>query len=66
MCNKIREKRLLTVRELSKYLGLSPYTVRANVRKSNFPFHAKRIGRLLVFDIEEVDNYINSLPIIRS
>ena len=58
------EKRLLTVQELSKYLGLSPYTIRDKVRKGDFPFPAKRIGRLMVFDINEVDNYIDGLPIV--
>ena len=58
------KKRLLNVQELSKYLGLSPYTVRNKVKKGGFPFQAKRIGRLIVFDIQDVDNYIETLPII--
>ncbi len=64
MKNHFKDKKLLSVQELAQYLGMSEWTVRAKIRNGEFPFKAKRLGRLLKFDIREVDNFINNLPLV--
>jgi len=57
-------KRLLSVEEAATYIGLSPRTLyNAVAPKSKFPFpiRAKRIGKLVRFDIRDLDKYVDSL-----
>jgi len=65
-CNvkdQFQDKRLMSVQDLAQYLGMSHWTVRAKIRNDEFPFKPRRLGRFLKFDIQEVDRYINSLPV---
>jgi excisionase family DNA binding protein len=65
-CNvndQFQDKRLMSVQELAQYLGMSHWTVRAKIRNDEFPFKPRRLGRFLKFDIQEVDRYINNLPV---
>jgi predicted DNA-binding transcriptional regulator AlpA len=60
----MREKRLLSIKELSHLLGISPKTIYNRVgRKSKrpFPVKPKRVGRLVKFDRQDVDRYIATL-----
>jgi predicted DNA-binding transcriptional regulator AlpA len=41
------EKRLLSVRELSEYVGLSPQTIYNKINRGNFPILYKKVFRLL-------------------
>lgn len=57
-------KRLLSVEETAKYLGLSPRTIYNGVcrrAKKRFPVKPKRVGKLVKFDIRDLDIYIESL-----
>lgn len=57
-------RRLLSVGEAATYLGLSPRTLYNGVApqsKSPFPVRAKRIGKLVRFDIKDLDRYVDSL-----
>ena len=57
-------KRLLNVSEAAVYLGLSPRTVYNAVApqsKIPFPVKPKRIGKLVRFDIKDLDRYVDSL-----
>lgn len=57
-------RRLLGVEETANYLGLSPRTVyNAVARKSKkpFPVKPKRIGKLVKFDIRDLERYVESL-----
>ena len=57
-------RRLLTVQETATYLGLSPRTIYNAITprsKNPFPVKAKRIGKAVRFDIEDLDRYIKSL-----
>ena len=57
-------KRLLTINETAAYLGLSPRTIyNAIAPKSRKPFQVKpkRIGKLVRFDIRDLDQYVDSL-----
>ena len=57
-------KRLLTVEETAIYLGLSPRTIYNMIARSSkkpFPVKPKRIGKLVRFDIEDLEKYVKSL-----
>ncbi len=57
-------KRLLSVEEVAQYLGLSPRTIYNQIApksKRPFPIKAKRIGKLVKFDVRDLDNYIDTL-----
>jgi excisionase family DNA binding protein len=57
-------KRLLTVEQTAIYLGLSPRTIYNAVApksKAPFPVKPKRIGKLVRFDIKDLDRYVDSL-----
>jgi len=51
-------KKYLRVAEMSEKLGLSPSTIRKYVQLGKIP-HIK-IERTLLFDEEEIDNWVNS------
>jgi len=58
------ERRLLSVEEAATYLGLSPRTIYNQVHrktKNPFPVKPKRIGKLVKFDLKELDEYIKSI-----
>lgn len=57
-------KRLLTVKELSAILKISPRTIYNGIHRratNRFPIKAKRVGKLIRFDRKDVDEYIQSL-----
>ena len=57
-------KRLLTVEEAARYLGISPRTIYNKISaksKTPFPVKPKRINGSVRFDIQELDRYIESL-----
>jgi len=61
---EIIQTRLLSVEQTAVYLGLSPRTIYNGVhRKSKkpFPVKPKRIGKLVKFDRQDLDKYIESL-----
>jgi predicted DNA-binding transcriptional regulator AlpA len=61
---KSGKKRLLPVDEAATYLGLSPRTLyngSSRKAKEPFPVKPKRIGTKLLWDIRDLDAYIDSL-----
>jgi predicted DNA-binding transcriptional regulator AlpA len=57
-------KRLIDVNTLAEILDMSPRTIRNGVApksKRPFPIKAKRIGKLVKFDVRDVDAYLESL-----
>ena len=59
-----RTKRLLSVEETASYLGLSPRTIYNGIApksKNPFPVKPKRIGKLVRFDIRDLDTFVESL-----
>ena len=59
-----RTKRLLSVEETASYLGLSPRTIYNGIApksKNPFPIKPKRIGKLVRFDIRDLDTFVESL-----
>lgn len=63
MDNEIK-KRLLSVEETAQYLGLSCRTIYNQIgpkSKRPFPVKCKRIGKLVKFDIRDLENYVDTL-----
>lgn len=57
-------KRLLSIREAADYLSLSPRTLYNGVApksKVPFPVKPKRIGKLVRFDIRDLDRFVDAL-----
>ena len=57
-------KRLLSVGEAAFYLSISPRTLYSAVApksKKPFPVKPKRMGKLVRFDIRDLDRYVDSL-----
>jgi predicted DNA-binding transcriptional regulator AlpA len=57
-------KRLLSVEETASYLGISERTIYNQVcrnAKKRFPITPKRIGKRILFDIKDIENYVDSL-----
>ena len=57
------EKRLLSVRELSEYVGLSPQTIYNKINRGNFPIPYKKVFGLLKWEMEEVNDLLNKLAL---
>ena len=60
-----RKPRMLTVRDSAAYLGIAEKTLRNRLghRSPNpFPVKAKHIGGKVLFDVKELDEYLNKLP----
>jgi excisionase family DNA binding protein len=57
-------KRLLSVEETAAYLNISARTIYNQIgarAKKRFPVKPKRIGRLVRFDIRDLDEHLDSL-----
>ena len=57
-------KRLLSIEEAATYLGLSPRTLYNSVApksKNPFPVKPKRYGKRVLFDVRDLDLFIDSL-----
>jgi predicted DNA-binding transcriptional regulator AlpA len=57
------EKRLISVRELSQYVGLSPQTIYNKINRGNFPIPYKKVFGLLKWEMEEVNDFLNKLAL---
>jgi predicted DNA-binding transcriptional regulator AlpA len=58
------EKRMLSIKDLSAYLGVSPQSIYNRLSAGTFPIKTKRIGRRLKWDRRDVDHYLDKLPTI--
>lgn len=61
----MKERRLLSVELAAKFLGLSPKTIRNGLGKKAphpFPVKPKKIGKRVLFDIKDLNAYVDSLP----
>ena len=61
---KTQEKKLLSAEETAEYLGLSVrtlYNMTGRKAKVKFPVKPKRIGKLLKFELKQLNDYIDSL-----
>jgi len=54
-------KRMLDINELARRIGLKQQTIRNKLNCGTFPIKTKKIGRKLLWDINEVDEFLDSL-----
>ena len=57
-------RRLLTVEQTAAYLGIKPRTIYNGIgpkAKIRFPVQPKRMGKLVRFDIRDLDQYVSAL-----
>jgi predicted DNA-binding transcriptional regulator AlpA len=57
--------RMLSVDEAAKYIGLAAKTIRNQTgprAEKPFPVKPKRIGGRVLFDIKDIDRYLDTLP----
>jgi predicted DNA-binding transcriptional regulator AlpA len=62
---RIRKERMLSVDEAAKYIGLAAKTIRNQTgprAEKPFPVKPKRIGGRVLFDIKDIDRYLDTLP----
>ena len=57
------EKRLLSVKELADYMGLSPQTIYNKINTGKFPIPYKKVFGLLKWEKEEVNEFLNKLTL---
>ena len=57
------EKRLLGVKELAEYIGLSPQTIYNKINRGKFPIPYKKVFGLLKWEREEVNDFLNKLAL---
>jgi len=55
------EKRLINIKELALYLGISTQTIRNQLSQGTFLIKPIKLGRLLRWDKKEVDRFIDKL-----
>jgi predicted DNA-binding transcriptional regulator AlpA len=59
------QPRLLNVEQAARFLGIAPKTLRNRIgprAKHPFPVRPKKIGKRVLFDRRDLDNFVNSLP----
>ncbi len=62
--NGVHTKRLLSVDETAAYLGISPRTIYNGITRNTrrpFPIKPKRYGKLVKFDIRDLEKFVDSL-----
>ena len=62
--NPVIKKRLLNILEAAHFLGISVRTIYNQIgrkAKKKFPVKAAQIGRRILFDIRELESYVDSL-----
>jgi excisionase family DNA binding protein len=52
------EKKYITAQELAKYLNYRVGTIYNKISKGELPFQIKRIGKKLLFDLNEVHKFL--------
>jgi len=58
-------RRLLSIDDAAIYLGLSAKTIRNRIgprAELPFPVKAKRFGKKVLFDIRDLERYVDSMP----
>ena len=60
------EKRLLGVKEISEYIGISPQTIYNRINRGDFPIPHKKVFGLLKWEKKDVDEFLDKLNPRRS
>jgi predicted DNA-binding transcriptional regulator AlpA len=54
-------KRMLDIKDLAERIGLKPQTIRNKLNCGTFPIKTKKLGRKLLWDIHDVDRFLDGL-----
>lgn len=57
--------RMLSVEDAARYIGLAAKTIRNKIgpkAEKPFPVKPKRIGGRVLFDVKDLDTYLDTLP----
>ena len=54
-------KRMLTIDQLAIYIGLRPQTIRNKYYAGEFPIPAKKIFSKVLFDLKDVDAFLDKI-----
>jgi hypothetical protein len=60
-----RWPRLLSIEQAAEYLSIAPKTIRNGLCRDvdkPFPVKPKRYGKRVLFDIKDLDKYVDSIP----
>jgi len=60
------QPRLLDIEQTARYLSISPKTIRNRLgprAPAPFPVKPKRIGKRVLFDVKDLDAYVDSLSV---
>lgn len=57
-----KEKRLIGVEDLATYIGSTPGTIRQKMYNNKLPFPYVKFGKRTLFDLDEVDAWIDGMP----
>lgn len=56
--------RMIDINDLAIRIGLKPQTIRNKLNCGTFPIKTKKIGRKLLWDIGDVDKFLDGLKAI--
>ena len=56
--------RMIDINDLATRIGLKPQTIRNKLNCGTFPIKTKKIGRKLLWDIGDVDKFLDGLKAI--
>ncbi len=56
-----RVKRLAGIRALAEYIDSTPGSIRQQMYKGTLPFPYMKVGRKVIFDLDRIDAWIESL-----
>ncbi|MBG0789658.1 MAG: hypothetical protein H0S80_04080 [Desulfovibrionaceae bacterium] len=59
---RLKDKRLVGVNALAEYIDSTPGSVRVMMCRGTLPFPWIKHGRKVLFDLADVDGWIESLP----
>lgn len=59
---RLKDKRLVGISSLAEYIDSTPGSIRQMLHRNTLPFPYTKFGRKLLFDLEDVDQWIESLP----
>jgi len=59
--SKVKNKRMLDFKDLAEYLCLSVQTIKNKYYAGEFPIPAKKIFSKVLWDIQDVDKYLDKL-----
>jgi excisionase family DNA binding protein len=58
------ENRLLDIKEICGLLSIKPQTVYNQLASGTFPIPTRKVGRMLRWHQQDVNHYLESLPVI--